>query len=813
MTISKELFKEKFMDMLTEKYALSVEEASPYDLYTTLATLIRATYAKDWGTTRRAYNAAHDKQVYYFSIEFLPGRMMKSNLLNMGWLDTVEASLKDLGIDLEDILEIEPDMALGNGGLGRLASCFMDSIASEGLPGNGNGIRYKYGLFKQKFIDGYQVELPNEWLSRGNTWEVRRDSKAVTVKFNGHAYLKELEDGSLVPIHENPTVVRAIPYDTGMVGYQNGTVNTLRLWDAEIPLEEEINYRSIQQRREIEDLTSVLYPDDSNEAGRRLRLMQEYFFVSAGTQSIIRHFKANGYDLTNIDEYVAIHINDTHPAMCVPEFMRILVDEEQMNWERAWALTIKVMSYTNHTILAEALEKWPVDMLRSVQPRIYQIIEEIDRRFVEQMTGTIDWEIIERTRIISNGIVHMAHLAIIGSHSTNGVAKLHSDLLKNVVLHDFYRLYPARFNNKTNGIAERRWMQLANPTLSHLLDDTIGTSWRFEASDLYLLMNYKDDKKVLHALAEAKQVNKTRLAKFIEKETGVIVNDHAIFDVQIKRLHAYKRQLLNLLHIIKLYLDLKEHPKKKIQPRVFIFGAKAAPSYHYAKAIIKVINELANLINNDESIKDQLKIVFLENYSVSLAEKIIPAADVSEQISLASKEASGTSNMKLMLNGAITLATLDGANIEIRDAVGDDNIVIFGLTEAEVYAYYEQANYRAFEYYESSVELRKVIDALIDGTIPNSMQEGIEIYDSLLKYNDEFFVLRDFADYVAAQEKVAQLYSDQEKWLKMSLINIANAGRFSADDTVKKYAEDIWRIQPNKTPQQVKDETHDSYSI
>lgn len=813
MTISKELFKEKFMDMLTEKYALSVEEASPYDLYTTLATLIRATYAKDWGITRRAYNTTHEKQVYYFSIEFLPGRMMKSNLLNMGWLDTVEASLKDLGIDLEDILEIEPDMALGNGGLGRLASCFMDSIASEGLPGNGNGIRYKYGLFKQKFIDGYQVELPNEWLSRGNTWEVRRDSKAVTVKFNGHAYLKELEDGSLIPIHENPTVVRAIPYDTGMVGYQNGTVNTLRLWDAEIPLEEEINYRSIQQRREIEDLTSVLYPDDSNEAGRRLRLMQEYFFVSAGTQSIIRHFKANGYNLNNIDEYVAIHINDTHPAMCVPEFMRILVDEEQMNWERAWALTIKVMSYTNHTILAEALEKWPVEMLRSVQPRIYQIIEEIDRRFVEQMTGTIDWGIIERTRIISNGIVHMAHLAIIGSHSTNGVAKLHSDLLKNVVLHDFYRLYPSRFNNKTNGIAERRWMQLANPTLSHLLDETIGTSWRFEASDLYLLMNYKDDKKVLHALAKAKQVNKTRLAKFIEKETGVIVNDHAIFDVQIKRLHAYKRQLLNLLHIIKLYLDLKEDPKKKIQPRVFIFGAKAAPSYHYAKAIIKVINELANLINNDESIKDQLKIVFLENYSVSLAEKIIPAADVSEQISLASKEASGTSNMKLMLNGAITLATLDGANIEIRDAVGDDNIVIFGLTEAEVYAYYEQANYRAFEYYESSVELRKVIDALIDGTIPNSSQEGIEIYDSLLKYNDEFFVLRDFADYVAAQEKVAHLYSDQEKWLKMSLINIANAGRFSADDTVKKYAEDIWRIKPNKTPQQVKDETHDSYSI
>lgn len=813
MTIDKALFKEKFTAMLTERYALSVEEASVYDLYTTLATLIRASYAKDWGTTRRAYNAEHNKQVYYFSIEFLPGKMMKSNLLNMGWLDTVEEGLQDLGLSLDDIVEIEPDMALGNGGLGRLASCFMDSIASEGLPGNGNGIRYKYGLFKQKFIDGYQVELPNEWLSRGNTWEIRRDSKAVTVKFNGHAYLKETADGGLEPVHEHPTIVRAVPYDTGMVGYQNGTVNTLRLWDAEIPLEEEVNYRSIQQRREIEDLTSVLYPDDSNEDGRRLRLMQEYFFVSAGVQSILRHFKANGYDLNNIDEYIAIHINDTHPAMCVPEFMRILVDEEKMSWERAWSLTVKVMSYTNHTILAEALEKWSIDMLRSVQPRIYQIIEEIDRRFVEQMTGTVDWDVIERTRIISNGLVHMAHLSIIGSHSTNGVAKLHSDLLKNVVLHDFYRLYPSRFNNKTNGIAERRWMQLANPTLSKSLDDTIGTSWRFKADDLYLLMNYKQDKKVLAKLAEAKQVNKTRLAQFIEKETGVIVNDHAIFDVQVKRLHAYKRQLLNVLHIIKLYLDLKENPKHKIEPRVFIFGAKAAPSYHYAKSIIKVINELGKLINNDPDIKDQLKVVFLENYSVSLAERIIPAADVSEQISLASKEASGTSNMKLMLNGAITLATLDGANIEIRDAVGDENIVIFGLTEAEVYAYYEQANYRALEYYESSLELRKVIDTLINGTIPNIEQEGIEIYDSLLKYNDEFFVLRDFASYVEAQEKIEMLYKQKEKWLQMSLVNIANAGRFSADDTVKKYAEDIWRIQPLAATRSQKDMQDDSYHL
>lgn len=813
MTIEKEVFKQKFLEMLTEKYAISVEDASPSEIYATLGTLIRATYAKDWRNTWRDYDTYHQKQAYYFSIEFLPGRMMKSNLLNMGWLDTVETAFTEMEIDFQAVLAQEPDMALGNGGLGRLASCFMDSIASEGLPGNGNGIRYKYGLFKQKFIDGHQVELPNEWLSRGNLWEIRRESKAVEVRFNGHVYLKETTNGQLEAVHENPTIIRAIPYDTGMVGFRNGTVNTLRLWDAEIPIEQESQYRSIQQRREIEDLTSVLYPDDSNDTGRRLRLMQEYFFVSAGIQSIIRHFQSNQYDLKNLDRYIAIHINDTHPAMCVPELMRILIDEEKMSWERAWNITVNVMSYTNHTIMAEALEKWAVPLLQSVQPRIYQIIEEIDRRFVAEMTGVVDWEVIERTRIITNGLVHMAHLAIIGSHSTNGVAKLHSDLLKNVVLHDFYRLYPERFNNKTNGIAERRWLQLANPTLSKVLDETIGQSWRYEATDLHLLMNYQEDQAVLAKIGAAKQHNKQQLAQFIQEETGIVVNNRAIFDVQIKRLHAYKRQLLNLLHILTYYFEVKENPNHQLQPRVFLFGAKAAPSYHYAKAIIKVLNEVANLINQDPDLQDQLKVVFLEDYSVSLAEKIIPAADVSEQISLASKEASGTSNMKLMLNGAVTLATLDGANIEIRDAVGDENSVIFGLTEEQVYEYYKQDNYHSVDYYEASPNLKRVVDAFVDGTIPNIQQEGAVIYDSLLKYNDEFFVLRDYAAYIDAQLKINTLYQDETLWEKMCLVNIANAGRFSADDTVRKYAEDIWQIEPCPNYKRVKGDVDDSYNL
>ena len=570
----------------------------------------------------------------------------------------------------------------------------------------------------------------------------------------------------------------------------------MRLWSAEITKEDKAKFQNFEGRQELENLTSVLYPDDSNEQGRRFRLSQEYFFVSAGMQSIFNYYKTLKLPMVEMNKYIAIHINDTHPAICVAELMRLLVDEENMSWEKAWDVTSKVMSYTNHTIMSEALEKWQSSLMKEVCPRIFQIIEEIDRRYVEEWQGVFDDDLIKRTRIIRHDQIHMAHLAIIGSHSVNGVAKLHSDLLKSVVLKDFYAIYPERFNNKTNGIAQRRWSQLSNPMLSKTLDQYIGKSWRKDTNNLRLLLNHEDNKELLSDLEKTKFENKKKLAAYIKEHNDVTVSPNAIFDIQIKRLHAYKRQLMNLMHIIKLYLDLKENPDLDITPRVFMFGAKAAPSYHFAKSVIKLINETANLINNDPDIQDKIKVVFLENYNVSLAELIIPAADVSEQISLASKEASGTSNMKFMLNGAITLATLDGANIEIRDAVGEENIAIFGLTESEVYRYYNEQNYNSADIYHNNPVINRVVNAFVDGTIPNCCMEGQEIFDSLITYNDEFFVLRDFMSYCEAQAWIDASYKDTKKWGKMSLNNIAHAGHFSADDTVRKYSEDIWQIEP-----------------
>lgn len=794
--VSKNQIVKELKRNIQQSYAMELEDATPQEVFYSLGKTIKAIYNQDWLKTWKDYITEEQKQVYYFSIEFLPGKMLKSNLLNLGLLDIVREALADYSIDLEDVVAVEKDMALGNGGLGRLASCFMDSLASCGLPGNGNGIRYDYGLFKQQFVDGYQVELPDEWLQDGNVWEIRRESKAVNVHYGGNVYMKRQADGRLKPVYEDEVVLKAVPYDTGMVGFQNGIVNTMRLWGVEIPVSQEGKYRTIEERRAFEDLTAVLYPDDSNESGRLIRLAQEYFFVSAGIQSIIRYYRKLNRPWHDLSEKVAIHINDTHPALCIPELMRILLDECDLNWELAWDITVKVMSYTNHTILAEALEKWPIYLLKRVVPRMYQIIKEIDRRYVLSMQNIHPSDLIERTRIIQGEYIHMANLAIIGSHSTNGVAKLHSDLLKAVVLHDFYVVYPERFNNKTNGIAQRRWLQIANEELSQVLDDTIGQTWRKDPADLKLLMNYQEDEAVLTRLFEAKKVKKRALAQYIEETTGIVINPEAIFDVQIKRLHAYKRQLLNLLHIIKLYLELLDNPALEIEPRVFIFGAKAAPSYTYAKSIIKVINEVAQLVNHDERINDKLKVIFLPNYNVTLAEIIIPAADVSEQISLASKEASGTSNMKLMLNGAVTIATLDGANVEIRDAVGDDNIDIFGLTEAEVYAYYENKSYSSNQIYENDPVIKRILNTFIDGTIPNIGKEGREIFDSLILYNDEYFLLRDFNSYCEAQAKIDAAYKDRKRWEKISLINIANAGQFSADATVKQYAEDIWQIEP-----------------
>ncbi|MCL2114415.1 glycogen/starch/alpha-glucan phosphorylase [Lactococcus protaetiae] len=799
MKLSKKQFKQDFEERLTSKFATDITKAGSQEKYAALASVVKHYYTKIWADDNEYKDETGKKQAYYFSIEFLPGKMLKSNLLNLGILNTVREALAELGINLDEVAESEPDMAIGNGGLGRLASCFMDSLASTGLPANGNGIRYRYGLFKQKIIDGYQVELPDSWLNNGNPWEVRRADKAVEVRFGGEVWLEDDGKGNLLPHYKNQERVLAVPYDTPMVGFENTTVNNMCLWRSEVPQDLDPKFQNLEYMRQTSMLSAELYPDDSNYDGRLLRLKQEYFFVSAGLQRIMRHYKStHKKDVRNIADYIAVHINDTHPALCVPEFMRILVDEYGVGWNRAWDTTVKVMSYTNHTILSEALEKWPEDMVKHLLPRIYQIIVEIDRRRTAELLPKIGATLVHNTRIIRDGQIHMAHLSIIGSHSTNGVAKLHSDLLKDVELHDFYEIYPERFNNKTNGIADRRWIQISNERLSGVLDETIGTSWRHDLNDLVKLEVYKDDESVLECLQAAKYDDKLRLAALIKERNGIVVNPDAIFDVQVKRLHAYKRQLLNVLHILKLYFDLKDEPELDVVPRVFIFGAKAAPGYHYAKSIIKAINEIANMINNDKTIADKIKVVFMENYNVSLAELIIPAANVGEQISLASKEASGTSNMKFMLNGALTMGTLDGANIEIFEAAGEGNNFVFGLTKDEVYEYYRNGNYNARDIYEQNPIVHRILDAFIDGTIPNISMEGPEIFDSLTTYNDEYFVLRDFNDYVRAQKELETLYRDKKAWTQASLMNIANVGRFSSDRTVKEYADDIWHIKAKK---------------
>lgn len=791
-----EQFVRDFKDKLHQENAIKVKTATSSELFVALARVVRKYATNPWLNRKQDLVDKQQKIAYYFSIEFLPGRMLETNLLNLGILDTVKAGFDQLGIDFEAVKKAEHDMAIGNGGLGRLAAAFMDSLATTGYPGFGNGLRYRYGLFKQRIVDGYQVELPDTWFgSIGNVWEVRQDHDIVDVKIYGNVYLASDETGNIKPVYENAQTLRAVPYDVPQIGFENGVVNNLRLWDVEIPEEEELNYPTIESRRKVKDITAVLYPEDSSIEGKKLRLTQEYFMTSAGLQTIIKSYLKQGLPLERIHEKVSVHINDTHPAVAPAEFMRLLVDEYGLAWDVAWSTTIQTMSYTNHTILAEALEKWDARLFAEVLPRIYQIIHEIDNRFIAEQVGLgRATDLIERTRIIRDGQVHMAHLAIIGGHSVNGVAKLHSDLLTEDTLRDFYLLYPEKFNNKTNGIVQRRWTQIAAPELSAALDQTIGKGWRTDIHELRKLVALADDEAVLETFYQVKQQAKARLAKYIKETTGVEVSTDAIFDVQVKRLHAYKRQLLNVLHIIKLYHDLKDNPDKDMVPRVFIFGAKAAPGYHFAKSVIKLINELAKLINNDASLQGKLKVVFLENYNVSLAELIIPAADVSEQISLASKEASGTSNMKFMMTGSVTLATLDGANIEIKDECGDDNIVIFGMTKDEVYAHYAAHDYYSRGVYENNPVLRRVVDTFINGTIPNSQREGGEIYDALITHNDEYFLLEDFASYVAAQERTDALYRDKKTWSRMSLMNIATSSKFTSDDTITQYAEQIWKL-------------------
>lgn len=774
----------------------SLDEASAADKYAALASLIRDYIGQRWVDTTRYYDDQKQKQVYYFSIEFLPGRLLDTNLRNLGLREVWCEALAELGIDYTELANAERDAGLGNGGLGRLAACFLDSLASLGLPGHGCGIRYTYGLFEQSIIDGVQVEKPDTWLSDLDIWEYRKAGKAVMVEFGP-------------PLG----TVKAVPYDIPVIGFDNRTVNTLRLWSAELRDGLNVNYSSLtpgdirkllEYKNWVEAISQILYPDDRYEEGRHLRLVQEYFLVSAGLKSIIRHIKRKqGSNLSYLANQIAIHINDTHPALAIPELMRILMDEEGMGWDEAWDITTHTISYTNHTVLPEALEKWPVDQLRSLLPRIYEIIHEINERFCAELWKRYpgEWDRIAAMAVIADGFVKMAHLAVAGSHSVNGVAELHSRILQDDLLHLFYQHTPQKFNNKTNGITHRRWLLSANPGLAGLITDTIGPAWLQRPTELERLLPFTASTAFQQKLTAVKQDRKEALAKFIFDNYHITLDTHSLFDVQVKRIHAYKRQLLNALRIMEFYQRLKADPGLDILPRTFIFAGKAAPGYYLAKKVIQLIVTLSKQINNDPAIQDKLKIVFLENYNVSLAELIIPAADISEQISTAGKEASGTSNMKFMMNGAITIGTLDGANVEIREAVGDENIVIFGLTAEEAAACYQTGQCDPMIIYNQDERVRNCVNQLIDGSLPVIGDEFKPLYEYLLHPNGAFLELQDFAAYLDAQAKIDRLFRNKHARWQMAIKNIAHSGRFSSDRTVKEYADAIWHIRPAEIPQ------------
>ncbi|HBI91059.1 MAG TPA: glycogen phosphorylase [Terrisporobacter glycolicus] len=804
ITINKKRFKEHFRRKMNNLYAQTLEEASNEELFNVLCYVIKDMISKDWEGSR----IYQEKAVFYFSIEFLLGRQLKSNLLNLGFENTVRQGLSELGINLDEIVESEPDPALGNGGLGRLASCFLDSMASVGISGHGYGIRYKYGLFEQKFVNNSQVEVPDNWLINSSySWETVRPNRALLVKYEGKINFEEDDEGNLKVIHKDYIPVMAMPYDIPIIGYENECINTLRIWKSEIPTRDfgksslhaknqAASYEdALKYKYYAEEISQTLYPNDSNYAGQLLRLKQEYFFVSAGIQDIFR--KCRRYKITpqDLPNKIAIHINDTHPALCIPEMMRILLDEEGLSWDESWNITTKVMSYTNHTILCEAMERWSEDIMKKLLPRMYMIIEEINRKYVNNLRKKgYSEEKVKRMAIMYDGEIRMANLCIVSSYSINGVAQLHTKLLKEEVLNDFYEEEPYKFNNKTNGIAHRRWLISSNPELANLIIELIGDKWIKDTSHLKELEKFVDDENVLNRLEKIKFNNKVRLANYIKENNNITIDPNSIFDVQVKRLHAYKRQLMNILHVLCLYHEILDNGdiELDIQPRTFIFGAKAAPGYYLAKCIIKLINCVANLVNNDPRVKDKIKVVFIENYGVSLAEKIIPAANVSEQISTTTKEASGTSNMKFMMNGALTLATLDGANVEIYQQVGKENMFLFGLSAKQVLDYNKYGGYSSKDLYHSNKLLRRVVDDLVNGFIPGLGKEGREIYDALITYNDEYFVLRDIDEYAESQQKISNLYKDKMKWNKMSLINIANSGIFSSDRTINEYIEDIW---------------------
>ena len=806
----KDVFKRDVRNNVKTLFRKEVEEAIPQQLFQAVSYAVKEAIIDDWIATQKQYEKDDPKTVYYMSMEFLLGRALGNNLINMTAYKEVKEALEEMGIDLNVIEDQEPDPALGNGGLGRLAACFLDSLATLGYASYGCGIRYRYGMFKQKIRDGYQVEAPDNWLKDGNPFELRRPEYAKEVRFGGNIRVEYDETGKTHFVQENYESVMAIPYDYPIVGYGNHIVNTLRIWDAEAIVDFQLDsfdrgdyHKAVEQENLAKNIVEVLYPNDNHIAGKELRLKQQYFFVSASIQVAITKFKKKHGDISKLPEKVTFQMNDTHPTVAVAELMRILLDEENLGWNEAWDITTKCCAYTNHTIMAEALEKWPINLFSRLLPRIYQIIQEIDRRFVEQVRAQYpgNEEKVKKMAILMDGQVKMAHLAIVAGYSVNGVAKLHTEILKNQELKDFYQMMPEKFNNKTNGITQRRFLMHANPLLADWVTEKLGTKeWITDLSKMSGLKEWLDDEEALKEFMTIKFKNKERLAAYIKEHNGVEVDPRSIFDVQVKRLHEYKRQLLNILHVMYLYNQIKEHPEMSFYPKTYVFGAKASAGYIRAKEIIKLINSVADVINNDRSINGKLKVVFIEDYRVSNAELIFAAADISEQISTASKEASGTGNMKFMMNGAPTLGTMDGANVEIVDEVGIDNAFIFGLSADEVINYEQNGGYNPYDIYNNDPDIHRVVDQLVDGTYSNGDTEMYrDLYNSLLNNQggsraDMYFILKDFRSYADAQARAMEAYKDKEKWAKMALKNTACCGKFSADRTIQEYVDDIWHL-------------------
>ena len=806
----KDVFKRDVRNNVKTLFRKEVEEATPQQLFQAVSYAVKEAIIDDWLATQKQYEKDDPKTVYYMSMEFLLGRALGNNLINMTAYKEVKEALEEMGIDLNVIEDQEPDPALGNGGLGRLAACFLDSLATLGYASYGCGIRYRYGMFKQKIRDGYQVEAPDNWLKDGNPFELRRPEYAKEVRFGGNIRVEYDETGKTHFVQENYESVMAIPYDYPIVGYGNHIVNTLRIWDAEAIVDFQLDsfdrgdyHKAVEQENLAKNIVEVLYPNDNHIAGKELRLKQQYFFVSASIQAAITKFKKKHGDISKLPEKVTFQMNDTHPTVAVAELMRILLDEENLGWNEAWDITTKCCAYTNHTIMAEALEKWPIDLFSRLLPRIYQIIQEIDRRFVEQVRAQYpgNEEKVKKMAILMDGQVKMAHLAIVAGYSVNGVAKLHTEILKNQELKDFYQMMPEKFNNKTNGITQRRFLMHANPLLADWVTEKLGTKeWITDLSKMSGLKEWLDDEEALKEFMTIKFKNKERLAAYIKEHNGVEVDPRSIFDVQVKRLHEYKRQLLNILHVMYLYNQIKEHPEMSFYPKTYVFGAKASAGYIRAKEIIKLINSVADVINNDRSINGKLKVVFIEDYRVSNAEIIFAAADVSEQISTASKEASGTGNMKFMLNGAPTLGTMDGANVEIVEEVGAENAFIFGLSSDEVINYENNGGYNPMDIYNSDADIRRVVNQLVDGTYSQGDKEMYrDLYNSLLTAQggskaDTYFILKDFRSYADTQKKVEEAYRDKDRWAKMALLNTASCGKFSSDRTIQEYVDDIWHL-------------------